>query len=103
MKRTIITTFALLILTAPLAWGGGSSSDNCREQGQPEQSVTGSAPQPAEQAAPKARTRGMSISDFVTDERSVEKSDGGGSNGRAPAQPQEQPRTLEKKCSNDNC
>ena len=104
MNRVIITTLVMIfILAAPLAWAEGDSNGRRSPQQPEEQSVTGAASQPAEQAAPKGRTRGIAISDFVADERSVEKDDGEGNNGRAPAQPLVQQRAPEKKCSGDSC
>jgi hypothetical protein len=106
MKKTILTAVAILTLAAPLAWGGGdgcgSGCDRTPQQ-QEEQSVTGSTPQPTEQAAPKGRARGASIDDFVAHGRTVEKGCSAGDNCREPGKPQPEMRAPEKKCDQNPC
>ena len=101
MNKTIVTTLAILMLAEPLAWAEPNGSHH-PQQGE-EQSVTELAPQPAEQAAPIGRTRGMAISDFVTPGRSAEKDCSTGGDCHEPGKPQLEPRAPEKKCSGDSC
>jgi Ni/Co efflux regulator RcnB len=98
MKKIILTAVAILALAASMAWAepNGEHSPQPRE----EQSVTGTTTQSTEQAAPKGRSRGASISDFVTPGRAVEK-DCEGTNCREQGKPQPEMRAPEKKCSSE--
>lgn len=107
MKKTIITTLAILGLAVPLAWGavGGCEDGNCADARPPqaeEQSLTGSAP---EVAPSRGVARDANLSDFITTGRSVEKdceTSDGATCHRPPLQPQPEPRSPEKKCG-ENC
>jgi hypothetical protein len=101
MKRTILLTITILTLAAPLAWGDQCDGSGCREQGQPEQSPTGTAPET--QPGAKGTPRGFSMDDVVVGERPLEK-DCEGSNCHEPSTPKKKRPTLEDKgCADANC
>ncbi|HIJ97015.1 MAG TPA: hypothetical protein HPP94_15025 [Desulfuromonadales bacterium] len=103
MKKMILITVAIFVLTAQLAWSGCDTQgcSEARPEQSEEQSVTGTTPQ-SEQAKPKGKARSMNLDDFATPGRAAEK-DCEGSACREPGKPQVEPRSQEKKCSNANC
>lgn len=103
MKKTITLIIAMIALSAPLAWGGGGGGcedSSCHDQGQQEQSPTGTVPEV--KPTYKATPRSAEIDDFVVGERAVEKDSGDGDGQRSPDKLQPEMRAPEKKYS-DNC
>jgi hypothetical protein len=101
MKKIILTAVAICTMTVTTTWAEPDGNHNPQQP--EEQSVTGTTPQTTEQTAPKGRSRGASIDDFVTPGRAVEKDCSAGDNCREPGKPQPEPRAPEKKCASPNC
>jgi hypothetical protein len=104
MKRTILLTFTVLALAAPLAWGNCEDS-SCQNSQHSEQSPTGTAPET--QPGAKGTPRGFSMDDVVVGERPLEK-DCDRADCRDVGKPQPDQRAPEKKggtgsCGDENC
>jgi hypothetical protein len=108
MKKTIIT-ISVLALTIPMTClafcPDPPECNSARPQQAEEQSVTGSASEATDQAAPKGRAREMTITDFVVGERAPEKDSepDDRTGARRPLKTQPEPRSPEKKSCENSC